>query len=149
LRLDPGFRFAIYAAFSLLFVTGAAWLVADQLKDDEAWQIAGAYLLMMHGGGAMVALMVLGALIPLHMRRGWRSRRNLLAGTAMLTWNAMLVLTSFALYYAGSEVLRPAASGIHSVLGLSLPLMFVHVVTGRVRGSRYGHSGAPRGEGAP
>ena len=105
---------------------------------------------MMHGGGAMVALMVLGALIPLHMRRGWRGRRNLLAGTAMLTWNAMLVLTSFALYCAGSEVLRPAASGIHSVLGLSLPLMWlVHVVTGRVRGSRYGHSGAPRGEGAP
>ena len=39
--LDPRFRFAIYAAFSILFLTGVGWLVSDQMKDaasGESWQ---------------------------------------------------------------------------------------------------------------
>jgi hypothetical protein len=136
LRLDPRFRFALYAAFTVLFVTGAGWLVANQMKDapstDEAWQFVGACLLMVHGGAAMVTLMLLGALVPLHMQRGWRRRRNRLAGAAMLTCNAVLILTSFGLYYAGSELLRPWMSNIHIGFGLFLPVLFlVHVVVGR------------------
>jgi hypothetical protein len=136
LRLDPRFRFALYAAFSGLFVTGAAWLLADRMKDasgaGEAWQTTAAYLLMLHGGTAMVTLMLLGALVPLHVQRAWRSRRNRLTATAMLTLNGVLVVTSFGLYYAGSEVLRPWMSDIHIGLGLCLPvLFFVHVLVGR------------------
>jgi hypothetical protein len=33
-RLEPPFRFAIYSAFAVLFASGAAWLVADQMKDS-------------------------------------------------------------------------------------------------------------------
>jgi hypothetical protein len=129
-------RFAVYAAFSVLFVTGTTWLAADQMKDSpssgEAWQITGSFLLMMHGASAMVTLMLLGALVPLHMQRGWRSRRNQLAGAAMLTWNAILIVTSLGLYYAGSEVVRPWMSNIHIGFGLSLPVLFlVHVAMGR------------------
>ena len=42
-RLEPPFRFAIYIAFAVLFASGAAWLVADQLKETsngEIWQQA-------------------------------------------------------------------------------------------------------------
>jgi hypothetical protein len=136
LRLDPRFRVALYAAFFVLFVTGAGWLLTDQMKDlpntGEAWQFAGAYLLMIHGGVAMITLMLLGALAPLHMQRGWRAGRNRLAGAAMLTCNAVLILTSFGLYYAGSELLRPWMSNIHTGFGLCLPfLFFVHVAVGR------------------
>jgi hypothetical protein len=136
LRLDPRFRFALYAAFLVLFVTGAGWLLADQMKDasgtSEAWQTTAAYLLMLHGGAAMVTLMLLGALVPLHVQRAWRSRRNRLTATAMLTLNGVLVATSFGLYYAGSEVLRPWVSDVHIGLGLCLPfLFFVHVLVGR------------------
>ena len=31
-RVDVDYRAAVYAAFALLFVTGTAWLLADQLK---------------------------------------------------------------------------------------------------------------------
>jgi hypothetical protein len=135
-RLDSRYRASLYAAFALLFVTGTAWLLADQLKDapkiGENWQLAGSYLLMVHGGSAMVTLMLLGALFPLHIQRGWRGRRNLLAGSAMLTCNAMLILTAVGLYYAGSELLRPWLSAIHTVIGLSLPLIWIfHVIAGR------------------
>ena len=135
MRLDPRFRFTIYAAFCLLFVTGAAWLLADQLKESsngEAWQLAGAYLLMLHGGGAMITLMLLGALVPLHIRGGWRGRRNRPAGAAMLACNGLLIFSSFGLYYAGSEALRPWLSSVHTALGLGLPIIWcLHVIAGR------------------
>jgi hypothetical protein len=139
LRVDHRFRFALYAAFSVLFVTGAGWLLADRMKDaagtGEAWQMTAAYLLMLHGGAAMITLMLLGALVPLHIRLAWRSRRNRVTGPAMVTSNAVLVATSFGLYYAGSEVLRPWMSNIHIGFGLCLPaLLVVHVLLGR-RGS--------------
>ncbi len=46
------------------FASGAAWLVADPLKETsngELWQQAAAYLLMVHGAAAMVTLTLLGA----------------------------------------------------------------------------------------
>lgn len=33
-RLDPPLRFAIYIAFAVLFASGAAWLIADRLKES-------------------------------------------------------------------------------------------------------------------
>jgi len=135
LRLDPSFRSALFVAFAILFVTGAGWLLADQLKEapsGEAWQSAAAYLLMTHGGAAMVALLLLGALVPLHVRRSWLARRNRTTGAAMVTCNVVLILTAFGLYYLGSEALRPWASWLHIGVGLLLPaLLVVHITLGR------------------
>ena len=139
MRLNPYFRWAVYSAFVLLFVSGAAWLLADQLKDGangELWQAAGANLLMLHGGTAMAALLLLGALFPLHMQRSWRARKNRISGLTMITFNAILIVTAFGLYYLGSEMLRPWISDVHIAVGLALPLLlFVHVILGR-RGSK-------------
>ena len=135
MRLKPSFRFAIYAAFGVLFLTGAGWLVADWQKDistDEIWQQSVAYLLMVHGGAAMVTLLLLGALIPVHVMRAWRSRKNRVSGSAMVTFNAVLIVTAFGLYYLGSETLRPWMSWIHIGAGFSLSLLFpLHVFWGR------------------
>jgi len=140
LRLRPSFRFAIYAAFAVLFLTGAGWLVADWQKDissDEFWQQSIAYLLMVHGGAAMVTLLLLGALIPVHMMRAWWSRRNRVSGSAMATFNAILIVTAFGLYYLGSETLRPWMSWIHIAAGLSLALgLPVHIYLGRRTSAR-------------
>jgi len=133
LRLKPAFRFALYAAFAVLFVSGATWLVADRWKEtSELAQEAAADLLMVHGGAAMVALLLLGALVPLHVQRGWRAARNRIAGVAMVTFNAVLIVTAFGLYYAGSETLRPWMSDVHLWVGLAFPLLLlIHVVLGR------------------
>jgi hypothetical protein len=135
LRLNSRFRFAVYAAFAALFVTGAAWLVADAWKDPdggEIWQTVAANLLMLHGGAAMVTLMFLGALVPLHARRNWRIRNNRPTGTLMLTSNAILVVTAFCLYYVGWDWLRWWVSEVHTAVGLFLPaLLLVHVLLGR------------------
>jgi hypothetical protein len=135
LRLRPSFRFAIYAAFAVLLLTGIGWLVADwqkEISSDEIWQQSIAYLLMVHGGAAMVTLLLLGALIPIHMMRAWRSRKNRISGSAMAAFNATLIVTAFGLYYLGSESLRPWMSWIHIAAGFSLSLWLpVHIFLGR------------------
>src|SRR3974377_966408 len=106
--LCPGPPSYSFATFASLMVTSAAQLAAHQLKDAESefWQAPAADLLMLHGGAAMIALMLLGALIPAHLKRSWRAGRNRITGTAMAATNAILVVTTFGLYYAGSDVLR-------------------------------------------
>jgi hypothetical protein len=129
------FRRALYAVLIVLFVSGGGWLLADAMKDGasgEGWQAAAANLLMVHGGAAMATLLLLGALFPLHIGRGWQARRNRITGATMVAFNAALIVTAFGLYYLGSETLRPWASDLHIGAGLALPvLLIVHVVAGR------------------
>jgi hypothetical protein len=135
LRLNSSFLGAIYALFASLFVTGAAWLVADALKDSdggEAWQALAANVLMIHGGASMAMLIALGALIPLHMRLAWRANRNRVSGSVMVTLNGLLIATAFGLYYSGSDVLRAWTGYVHIGVGLALPiLVLIHVLLGR------------------
>jgi hypothetical protein len=135
LRLNPVFRYACYAVFAALFLTGSVWLVADRLKDSadgEFWQGTAATLLMLHGGGAMITLMILGALVPVHLRYGWRRGKNLVTGIVMSAVNAILIVTAFGLYYLGSEAVRPVMSDMHIALGLAIPVLLVaHIWWGR------------------
>jgi len=136
MKLDRGFRVTLYGTFSVLFATGAGWFVADQLKDSqngELWQQVSANLLMAHGGVAMLALLFLGALGPVHVRRGWRGRKNRMTGIVVVALNATLIATAFGLYYLGSDAIRPWTSLVHLVLGLCLPAILVaHIVVGRL-----------------
>ena len=135
MRLDPNLRVWTYAAFAALFVSGAAWLVADQLKDaesSEVWQAMAANMLMLHGITAMAVLVLLGALIPLHVQRSWRAAKNRGTGSVMVAIAAVLVATAAGLYYAGSDLLRTVVADVHIVVGLASPLLIVaHIVWGR------------------
>ena len=135
LRLEASFRWTVYGVAAALFVTGAAWLMADALNDGpggDAWQEIGANLLMIHGGAAMTMLMVLGALFPLHVRRGWRARKNRVSGGATVTLNGLLIATAFGLYYSGSDLMRPWISDAHIAAGFALvALIVIHPLIGR------------------
>jgi len=81
---------------------------------------------------ALVGNVLLGALVPLHVRFGWRRRTNLVTGSLMTACNALLILTAFGLYYFGSETLRLWASRLHIGVGIGLPFLFLlHVLVGR------------------
>jgi len=137
LRLNRLFRYAIYGAFAALFLSGALWLFADGLKDTpegEMWQAMSANLLMIHGGAAMLTLMLLGALVPVHVLRSWRAGNNRITGTVMASLNGILIVTAFGLYYLGSESLRPWLSTIHWAAGFALPIQLItHIYLGRRR----------------
>ena len=133
--LESRFRGALYAVASALLVTGTAWLAVDRLKPidlAETWQKTGAYLLMLHGGVAMLMLLLLGAVIPLHVAVAWRRGKNRVTGSMMLSSNALLIVTAFALYYTGSETWRHQASILHIGFGLGLPVLWaLHVWRGK------------------
>lgn len=128
MRLSARFRAVLYLVIAVLFVTGAAWVEVDR----TVWPETATYLLRLHGGAAMAILMLLGTLLPLHVRVGWRRRRNRGSGAVMLVCNAILVATAFGLYYAGSDSLRHWTSELHIALGFALPLVVAgHVLRGR------------------
>jgi len=133
---------------SVLFISGALWLFTDRLKQTaagEMWSRMSASLLMLHGAGAMVMLVLLGGLMPFHVRVGWRRNRNRMTGSLMLGANAALIVTAFGLYYAGAEPVRDWASDVHIAVGLALPALLVwHVVRGRWRRHGVGLERSPR-----
>src|SRR5262250_2874423 len=87
-RLSVRFRVTLYSIVAVLFVTGVAWIALDR----AVWPETSTYLLRLHGGAAMVMLVLLGALLPLHMRIAWRRRRNRASGLVMVVANAVLVV---------------------------------------------------------
>lgn len=134
MRLSRRFRWGFYAAFGTLLTSGCIWLALDQLAlapEARTW------LLMVHGGTAMLALLLLGALGPIHVRAAWGRGTNRATGIAMLALNGVLIATAFGLYYVGSEVVRNWTSVLHIGLGLGLPaVLLAHVARGRAARTR-------------
>ena len=96
------------------------------------WRQTAAYLLMVHGGAAMAALLLLGT-DPAARAALVAKGQNLVSGSTMVTLNALLVVTAFGLYYlVGSETVRPWMSWIHIGAGLA-PLFALHIILGRLR----------------
>ncbi len=127
MRFSPGLRLLALAIGTVLALSGAAWLAIG-------WLGAGAqpaapagwwrpFSLQLHGAAAMAALLVLGALVPLHVLPSWRSQRNRASGLALCTVMAVLIVSAYGLYYSGDDRWRAALSGVHSWLGLAAPLL--------------------------
>lgn len=88
---------------------------------------AQAVVLKIHGAAAMAFLIILGALIH-HIYPGWRQKQQRPSGVSMVVVCGFLILTGWALYYAGDERFRNWISWMHSILGLLLPgIIFFHV----------------------
>ena len=136
-RLSPRLRVWTYGTFGLLFASGLLWWLIQSWGRVETEfgptpHSAAAWLLRLHGAAAMLVLVILGVLLPVHVARAWRARRNRSSGAGMLTLCALLAATGWLLYYATGETSRTIVSAIHLWLGFSLPLVLViHIWLGR------------------
>jgi len=136
-KLERGQRRWLHATFTVLFLTGVVWWALHRWGEVEtefgpAPHPLNPLLMRVHGAAAMVALVVLGTLLPGHVRKAWRVGRNRLTGSGMLACCGGLTLSGYALYYAGAESARVWASGIHLIGGLAFPLvLIVHIWSGR------------------
>jgi hypothetical protein len=129
LRLSLFTEFFVYLVFGILLVTGIAWMVF-QARLDEGNHVS-SLMLKLHGGAAVVSLILLGALIN-HVRKGWKSRKNRTSGLTLILAILFLVVTGYGLYYAGDEQLRTLISQWHSWVGLGIVLLLpAHVLIGR------------------
>jgi hypothetical protein len=158
MRLSRHHRQWIYAIGGSLVGSGVAWLVAHYLLADaspfgETHHPSEPWWLRLHGAAVMAFLVVLGTILPGHVTRAWSLRksraqsvrRNVVTGILMLSLVAALALTGYALYYSGSEELRPYISTGHWVLGLAAVAGFYQHRRGRLqRGSQRGPTTADR-----
>jgi len=127
----------LYGITLLAFLSGIAWAwlhywmqrmgeFGDEANPAELW------MLKTHGAAAMGMLVMLGTLLPLHVKFGWHARRNRGSGAAMLAFFGLLTITGYGLYYIGAEHLRAWTSWIHLGLGLVLPVFLgVHIWLGK------------------
>ena len=136
LRLSRRHRLTLYCASLLLFVSGVAWAWANHL--DETAQVGESvrqwkpWLLKIHGFSALAFVLLLGTLLPGHVRRAWHARKNRGNGAFFLTSVSLLTLSGYALYYIGGEELRNAVSQFHLWLGVVAPVLLVwHIWSGR------------------
>jgi hypothetical protein len=131
-RLSGPLQAVVYVSFGVLLLTGAGWMCAQQHLEEEFWEKIPRLLLKIHGGAAMAALLVLGA-VSLHVKRGWRAGKNVLSGASIVGVNLFLIVSGYGLYYAADEELRAWLSRWHGWIGLALGLLLpVHVVAGRM-----------------
>jgi hypothetical protein len=131
-RLSRPLKAAVYLAFGALLLTGAALMFSDRLPENPSWEKIPALCRKIHGGAAMGALLVLGALTA-HAKRGWKAAKNRLSGALLLGLNAFLVATGYGLYYAADEDFRAWLIRWHGWIGLgTLVLLPAHVIVGRI-----------------
>jgi hypothetical protein len=114
-RLHPVYRALLYAVLGALFLSGVLWEAGT----------ARALLMQIHGAAAMATLVLLGALLARHVPTGWTVRANRVSGVLLLGASLLLVVTGYALYYAGSELVREYAGRVHLWLGIGVAVAFL------------------------
>ncbi len=132
----------MYAAGSLLLLSGVGWLVGHYfLRAPGAFGAAPhpseAWWMRLHGAAVIVFLVVFGALLPGHVVQNWRHRMNRYSGLSVITVVVLLALSGYGLYYLVDERLRNLTSTLHWLLGLSALLVLVlHVILGKRMAAR-------------
>jgi heme A synthase len=141
-RLSPHHERWTLGLSLALVISGALWLVfhywvaaageyGDRPHPLETWWLRA------HGAAAFGFLVLLGTLLPVHMRRAWNRRRNHRSGAFVVTVVIVLVVTGYALYYLSSEELRAWISVTHWLAGLAgLPALALHAWFGQRRAAR-------------
>jgi hypothetical protein len=148
--LSPFHRRLIYLAVTLLWISGGLWWYWQISNSPDDLLEAGVrsrqtLALRVHGAAAILFLVVFGTLFPIHMRSGWRQKKNRASGGFLVSVLLALIATGWGLYYIGYEALRPAMSFVHTYLGLLLPLIiYLHVLFSRRYKTPYSsHSSHP------
>jgi cation transport ATPase len=142
IRLGVRHKQMLHSGLTLLWASGALWLVFHyffQVEGDfgpQPHQLEN-WWLRLHGLAAMLAFMLLGSLLPNHVKLAWTRRRNHRTGLSMLAVWAWLAATGYTLYYFSSDANAAWLPLLHWGVGLTLPaLLVVHLKQARRRPAR-------------
>ena len=96
----------------------------------KALRVESHSILIVHGFAAYFFVLLFGAVMPTHIKAGWKNKRNRLSGGLMVAAMALLLVSGLFLYYG--DVTRDAALWVHWVIGCGLVLLFpLHFIRGR------------------
>ena len=115
--------------FIICAVSGVLYLLAHEFE-IKALGIENHSILIVHGFAAYLFVFLFGAIMPNHIKAGWKHNRNRLSGGLMVTVMSLLLTSGLFLYY-GNET-RDASLWVHWVIGCGLVLLFpLHFIRGR------------------
>jgi predicted membrane channel-forming protein YqfA (hemolysin III family) len=139
-KLSNRHQFWLYLALIALYGSGLIWAIfhyfirtpgdfGDVPHPIEPW------CMRVHGGAAMLFLILLGTLLPNHVRFAWHARRNRPNGVLLMVILGSLILTGYGLYYLAGETSRAWTHWSHLIVGILLPLILIlHIWAGRRSG---------------
>jgi len=113
---------AVYCTTVMVGLSGLFWFVVHDVLANEPGDLI-RLLLTLHGVSAYALLVAIGSLLPIHVRSGWRRRRNLVTGLTVITLTAVLGVTALVLYY-GDEDLQQPAKWLHLAFGFAFFVVF-------------------------
>jgi heme A synthase len=123
---------AVLAVSGLLLLPGMLALRLEREVPFEWLMNSRVVLAATHGFLAFISLLVLGALLPVHVRHSLRQHNNKRSGITLLCVFALLMLTGWGIYYLADEQWSLWASLLHVLTGLLVAAaMAVHVVMAR------------------
>jgi hypothetical protein len=118
-----------HTIFIICATSGVFYLFAHEF-DIKPLPIENHSILIIHGFAAYFFALLFGAVMPLHIKAGWKSKRNKLSGSLMVLVMSLLLISGLFLYY-GAET-RDAALWVHWIIGCGLVLLFpFHFIAGR------------------
>lgn len=147
IRLGKNHKRWLYGTLTLLWASGAFWLVLHYFfmaqgefgpmpNPLEKWG------LRLHGLAAFAMLVAIGSVLPVHARRAWNLRKNRATGIVIKSLFLWLALTAYALYYFADDEARPWLPWLHWGVGLAIPLLLAgHIARGRKRHVPAAHDG--------
>ncbi|NOT18023.1 MAG: hypothetical protein HOP20_08170 [Sulfuriferula sp.] len=139
IRFPKPHKRVLYAAFILLWSSGALWLIFHYFMRTEGDFGMTAHpleiwWLRLHGLMVFSMLVAVGSVLPVHVRRAWHLHKNRATGLFMSMVLLWLAMTGYALYYFSSDDNEAWLPLLHWIVGLALPLMLiVHIWRGRRR----------------
>jgi hypothetical protein len=142
IRLGSRHKNLLYAGLVLLWASGALWLMFHYFFQSEGDfgpqpHLLEKWWLRLHGLAGMLALILLGSLLPNHMKLAWKRRKNRRTGLPMLAGWGWLAATGYALYYFSSDANAAWLPLLHWCFGLALPaFLIIHIRHARKRPKR-------------
>ena len=121
--------FSTHLIFIICAVSGVLYLLAHEFE-IKALSVENHSILIVHGFAAYFFVLLFGAMMPNHIKAGWKNKRNRISGGLMVAVMSLLLISGLFLYY-GNET-RDAALWVHWVIGCCLVLLFpLHFIRGR------------------
>lgn len=102
-------------------------LLDMRFEQDLLWRLSSPdrqITVALHTLFSYLILIMIGALYPIHIRSGIKTKRNNRTGISLVSLFALLLLSGIGLFYLGSENWILAASATHTIAGLSVTVMF-------------------------
>lgn len=121
--------FSTHLIFIICAVSGVLYLLAHEFE-VKALNLENHSILIVHGVASYFFVLLFGAVMPTHIKAGWKNKRNRSSGGFMVLVMALLLVSGLFLYYGA--VTRDAALWVHWVIGCGLIVLFpLHFIRGR------------------